>query len=379
MNRQIIIFSIMVISMLTAAACGGLPGASSAAAPTPLPTVIVEMSTVAEGRVVPNDDVTVSFLASGQVEEILVEKDDVVKAGQVLARLGTREEIESALARSRVELIAAQQARKTLDENVSVQRAALTREISALNKRQRDAQYNLDNYTVPSYLKDLEPWEGVVKMKAILDEARAAFEAVESRPSGDETRKDRKEDLDNAQSDYNSSVRQLELVTALEDVTAQLDKAMQDLADLVDGPDPDDLAAAEARIAAAEAAIAASEAALAHLELIATIDGTVLEQNLQIGQIVVTGTPVMRLVDFSQMYVETDDLTELEVVNVKLGQKVRVRADALRDVELTGTVVEISNIFEEKRGDITYTVKIQLDTPEPRLRWGMTVEVTFEE
>jgi len=100
---------------------------------------------------------------------------------------------------------------------------------------------------------------------------------------------------------------------------------------------------------------------------------------LQIGQSVVTGTPVMRLVDFSQMFVETDDLTELEVVNVEVGQKVRVRADALRDVELTGTVVEISNIFEEKRGDITYTVKIQLDTPEPRLRWGMTVEVTFEE
>ncbi len=360
-------------------ACGGVGGAQNAAAPTPLPTVIVNMSTVAEGRIVPNDDVTLSFLASGQVEEVLVQEGELVTAGQVLARLGNREQIESALANTRVELLAAQQARQTLEDNVSVQRAALTRDISAINKRQRDAQYNLDNYTVPSFLKGLTPMEGVQKMKAALDEARAAFELVKGRSSGDETRKNRKDDLDAAQSDYNSAVRQLELVTDLENVTAQLDKAMQDLAALENGPDPDDMAAVEARIAAAEAGIAASEASLDNLELVATIDGTVLEQDLVVGQSVATGTPVMRIVDFSQMFVETEDLTELEVVDVSLGQAVNIRADALRDLDLTGKVVEISNIFEEKRGDITYTIRILLETPDPRLRWGMTVEVTFAE
>ena len=182
-------------------ACGGMPGASSVAAPTPLPTVIVDLGTVAEGRVVPNDDVFLSFLAPGQVEEVLVKEGEMVKAGQVVARLGNREEIESGIANARVELLAAQQARQTLFDNVSVQRAALTRDISAINKRQRDAQYNLDNYTVPSYLKGLTPMEGVQKMKGILDTARAAFEEVRSRSSGDETRQDRKEDLHSGQSD----------------------------------------------------------------------------------------------------------------------------------------------------------------------------------
>ena len=36
-------------------------------------------------------------------------------------------------------------------------------------------------------------------------------------------------------------------------------------------------------------------------------------------------------------------------------------------------------MFEEKRGDITYTVRIRINEPDPRLRWGMTVEVTFAE
>jgi multidrug efflux pump subunit AcrA (membrane-fusion protein) len=79
------------------------------------------------------------------------------------------------------------------------------------------------------------------------------------------------------------------------------------------------------------------------------------------------------------MYVETDDLTEIEVVDVQEGQKVTVVADALPGVEMNGTVESINQVFEEKRGDITYTVRIALDNPDPRLRWGMTVVVTFEE
>ena len=45
--------------------------------------------------------------------------------------------------------------------------------------------------------------------------------------------------------------------------------------------------------------------------------------------------------------------------------------------KMTGTVEEISNVFEEKRGDITYTVRLLLQNPDPALRWGMTVVVTF--
>ena len=65
---------------------------------------------------------------------------------------------------------------------------------------------------------------------------------------------------------------------------------MTDLAALQDGPDPDDQAAVDARIAAAELAIAAGEAALDNLEMTATIDGTVVQNDLIVGQTVVTGS-----------------------------------------------------------------------------------------
>jgi hypothetical protein len=36
-------------------------------------------------------------------------------------------------------------------------------------------------------------------------------------------------------------------------------------------------------------------------------------------------------------------------------------------------------LFEEKRGDVTYTARIRLDNIDPRLRWGMTVATVFED
>jgi multidrug resistance efflux pump len=230
---------------------------------------------------------------------------------------------------------------------------------------------------VPTTQQGMTAREGVVTMKEALDKARAAFEEVKFRSSNDPTRKTLKEDLDNAQSEYNSAVRRLELETTLSQAQASLDKALQDSQDLEAGPDADQVAAADARVAAAEAAIRSAEAALSNLELIATIDGTVVEQNLVVGQAVTPGQAVMRIVDFSQMFVETDDLTELEVVEISMGQKASIVADALPDTTLNGTVDKIANVFEEKRGDITYTVRIKLDDFDPRLRWGMTVAVTF--
>lgn len=377
--RNRFVISMILISLLAfpIAACGQTP--SSAGEPTPTPVVAVSTGLVAEGRIVPREDVYLSFFASGQVSEILVQEGDLVKAGQVVARLGNRAEIEASMANIRVELLAAQQARQALFDNIEVARASVAREISDANRAVRDAQYTLDNYTIPTNQQGMTAEEAVLKMKELLDQARAAFEAVKGRPSSDPQRQQLKEQLDNAQSDYNAAVRRLEYETALREAQARLDKAMRDAQRLAEGPDPDQLAAVEARLAAAEAALRAAEAALANLELKATIDGTVIEQTLRIGQTVTPGQPVMRIVDFSQMYVETSDLTELEVVSISLGDKVTIRPDALPELTLNGTVEKIADVFEEKRGDITYTVRLLLENFDPRLRWGMTVVVTFEE
>ena len=62
---------------------------------------------------------------------------------------------------------------------------------------------------------------------------------------------------------------------------------------------------------------------------------------------------------------------------VILGQQVSITPDALPELDLPGIVTDISTLHTEKRGDVTYTVTISLEESDPRLRWGMTMVVTF--
>lgn len=379
MKKLLLVSLLLLSSILLLSACGG------AATPAPtqsvegeLPAVISPANVVVEGRIVPNESATLSFFTSGQVAEVLVEEGDEVKVGDVLARLGNREAVEASIANADTELLAAQQALQKLNDNVEVARAAALRALAGANKAVKDAQYMLDNFEVLGNQENLTPIEGVKMTKEALDKARDAFEPYKYNPSGDATRKKLKEALDTAQSDYNSAIRRLEYETDLQEAEASLDQATIDYESLANGPDPDLMAAAEARVAAAEAGLKSAQAALDNLELEATIDGTVVKQDLIVGQQVAAGQVVMQIADFSKMYVETDDLTEIEVVDVTVDQKVTVIPDAIPDLEVTGSVESIGNVFEEKRGDITYTARILLDNIDPRLRWGMTVVVTFE-
>ena len=380
MNSRIITTTIILsLGLFILAACDSIPGQPTEAEPTNIPVVASDIEIVAEGRIVPRESVELSFFTSGQVEEIKVEEGDLVQAGDVVAVLGNREELEAGIANAELELLNAQQALDNLDEDIDVARAEALRAIATANRAVRDAQYQFDNFTVPTNMNKFSAMEAIDEMKVLLDQARDAFEPYRYKSSSDAKRQELKDDLENAQSDYNTAVRRLEYETTLEGAQTRLENSIDDYQSLLEGPDLDDVAAAEERVKAAEVNLKAAKAALTRLELVATIDGTVVEQNLNISQQVTAGQPIMKITDFTQMYAETDDLTELEVVDVSLGQKTTIVPDALTDLELTGTVEEISDQYEEKRGDITYTARIRIDDIDPRLRWGMTVAITFKE
>jgi HlyD family secretion protein len=373
------LFVLLAAVSVFAAACDSIQPPGSEPEPTQIPVVVSDTEIVAEGRIVPKDEVDLSFFTSGQIEEVFVEEGDLVKKDDVLARLGNREELEAAIANAEAELLSAQQALDELYDNNEIAKTEALIAVTDANRALRDAQYQLDNFTVPQNQAEFETFEAVTIMKERLDKARDAFEPYKYRPSSNDTRQDRKDDLEEAQSDYDSAIKRLEYETALNEAQNRWEEAHKDLEILQEGPDPDNIEAAESRINAAQAALKSGEAAFDHLELVATIDGTVVDEELIIGQDVTPGQPVVKIVDFSEMYAETDDLTELEVVDVSLGQAVTIEPDAIPGLVLDGTVVKISDIFEEKRGDVTYTTKILIDEFDPRLRWGMTVLITFLE
>jgi multidrug resistance efflux pump len=128
----------------------------------------------------------------------------------------------------------------------------------------------------------------------------------------------------------------------------------------------------------AKAQVASAENNLTNYELKAPFDGEVMDTNVSVNQMVGPETWAVVVADTSQWFIDTSDLTELDVVNVAVGQNVSITADALPGVTMTGVVQEISQTYKSQSGDILYTVRIKVNDLDPRMRWGMTVEVTFE-
>ncbi|MEM7345156.1 MAG: efflux RND transporter periplasmic adaptor subunit, partial [Chloroflexota bacterium] len=162
---------------------------------------------------------------------------------------------------------------------------------------------------------------------------------------------------------------------------ASVKEAEASLAQLLAGATPEQLAAAEASVRQAQAGLDQAMEAGNRLSLTAPFGGVVTAIDLEVGQIVGAGTPVANVADLSGWVIETDDLTEIDVVKVVEGQEVSVKFDALPAEAFVGRVARIKPRSETKAGDVTYTVTIELDNYfDPRLRWGMTtfVEISTE-
>ena len=110
--------------------------------------------------------------------------------------------------------------------------------------------------------------------------------------------------------------------------------------------------------------------------LTAPINGTVAAIHSTVGEFVPAGQVQMVLVDPLHLHVETTDLSERDVTDVKVGQNVEVNIKPLNQ-NTTGKVVAVSPQADSLGGDVIYKVMIRLDAlPEGALP-GMSVTVTF--
>jgi multidrug resistance efflux pump len=144
-------------------------------------------------------------------------------------------------------------------------------------------------------------------------------------------------------------------------------------------PEADQVKAAELAVDAARLALKQAETNLDEAVIRAPLAGTVAELSLKPGQAATPGQPVMTLADTSVWVVETSNLTELNVVDLEEGHPASVKFDAIPGLEMAGHIDWISLRAQQRQGDVVYTARVILDDVDPRLRWGMTTFVQFEE
>jgi len=139
-----LITSLVLLTLLTA--CDSImPASTTEAESTEIPIVIADTEIISEGRLVPNQYVNLSFKSGGQVVELLVDEGEVVDEGQVMARLGNREQLEAAVAAVQVELLNAEQARDKLFENSDVSTALAYQAVTDARDALRDGERYKNN------------------------------------------------------------------------------------------------------------------------------------------------------------------------------------------------------------------------------------------
>jgi multidrug efflux pump subunit AcrA (membrane-fusion protein) len=350
--------------------------------------VAVDTRVIADGVIVPGEFIHLAFLSAGEVVEIAVEEGDEVLEGAVLARLGGTERLQAEKDAVSLELLLARQALDDLERFAGLETWQALQAVLDARLAVVSAQAVWDRFDHEGHEEDLEEArQDTLEAKEDLDDALDAFAEVEDRDEDDPTRQRREDDVDEAREDYNAVLAEEErLEVQIEQLTLnlaaaqdQLSVAQAEYADRESGPDADSVESLQAQISTLEASIAALDVAIDYLTLSAPFAGSVVRIEVQVGEVAVTGVPVVTIADFSSWYVETDDLTELEVVRVQDGQSVSLTPEALPEESLQGTVEHIDQLATVWQGDVTYTVRIRLEPSELPLRWGMSVTAYFEE
>jgi len=360
--------AIMSTISILLAACAGAPTA------TPAVDVSSKNEVIAEGRLEPIHGTNLSFQARGVVEQVLVKAGDSVSEGDVLVRLANAGAAEA-------QVVVAQNAYDMLLRNESGDRAKLWQAYMEAQKVRATAEKKWEDLNVDDIENRIEDDKAVVEdRQEDLKDAQEEFDKYKDLDEDNSKRKTAEDDLERRQEELNQANRDLEDdMRERDEVRAALDAALSVEAEAkhqyeisLDGPNADQLSLAKANLDAAKDA-------LSNYVLTAPFDGVVAEVNVKVGEQVGTDTRIVSVADFSSWTVKTTDVTELEVVKLSVGQKVTMVPDALPDLEITGTVIEISNAYTQQGGDILYTVRVRVDNPDDRLRWGMTVEATFLE
>jgi len=384
--------TIKILIMTTIILGGALTAcANQQAAPTqdsaPSAPVLSADSVVAEGHIKPALAANLSFQARGLVEEVNVKIGDRVSKGDVLARLSNASQAEAQLAAANLELV---QAQFELDTLVRTGDSNLAQAWTAYQNAQvarAEAQKEWNDVNPRDIADRVDDQQSVVNdRKDDLDDAQDEFDKYKDLDKDNSRRKTAEDDLRSAQGDYDDVVAELEDIQRESDsARAALDTALAAESEAKyqwelsrDGANEDQLKLAEARLDNAKAQVVAAQSALDNYVLTAPFDGMVVDVAVSIGEQVGAESRAVSVADTSSWVVETSDVTELDIVNVAVGQNVTLTADALPDIIMDGVVTSVSQASYTQGGDILYTIYIDVPSVDPGIKWGMTVEVTFQ-
>ncbi len=355
--------------------------------PSNLTTVRVTQGTLqatigASGNVYTNQSATLNWQTPGTVGQVNIKQGDHVTKGQILAAIDPTTLTNPTAMNAQQNLAAAQQAYNNLMQSTTtLAQAQLT--LAQAQQAVTDAQTARDllNYSragngnadaaqaeyylaVDAYNKALTKFQNV-QNRAPSDPAYASAQAA--LVAAQQTMQQKQAILNWYLSGPTANdIAQADATLAL--AQAKLADAQRAYDQVKNGPSASDIATAQANIDSAKAAVNMQY-------IIAPFDGTVTELDSQVGDLVSTSTTALRIDDTSKLFVDLT-VSEVDISNVKVGQKVDFTFDAIPNKNYTGTVATIDQIGTVSSGAVNYTVTVQLTNADTAILPGMTASAS---
>lgn len=386
MKRQIKATVLSILSLLLVSSI--LLGCATSSSSTTATTGTVEevsMSTTVEssGSISAKQLVTMSWETSGIVGAVNVKSNETVTKDQVLMTLDPST-APSDVIQATVTLVSAKQALEDAQQSNTAKAEAEV----ALATAQSDYYTALGNYWNRNATQGSENNITIYTAKLQLADNKIYdlqkyYDTLGEVPDNDDGKAQALINLTQAKTDRDNIKAILDYYKANPDtldvqtLTASLDLAKAKLEDaqraydrVKDGPNPDDIASAQAKVDAAQATVNM-------LSIISPFDGEVVAVETEEGDQVAEGDPAIIIVNRSMLYVDVQ-VDETEISRVKIGDTATITFDALPDITATGKVTFINPVGQSSSGVVNYTVRVQLDESNPEILLGATATVAID-
>jgi HlyD family secretion protein len=331
-------------------------------------------------------DAEVSFKIPGRVIERAVDEGQTVKAGQLVARLDSAELAQEAASR-RADAEAAKAALAELEAG------SRPEEIARAQAAALQAKAFLEEMLAGSRPQELAAAEAALRRaqaeeeKARLDRIRfeelynqkiVSTERYDAARTAHESALERRNEAEEQFKLVREGPRQEQIAQA----RAAWQQAEEQYALVRKGPRREQIDQARARYEQAKQALAVAETRLGYATLTSPLNGLVLSKNIEPGEYVAAGTPVVTVGDLEHPWVRAY-IHETDIGRVKVGQKVRVTNDTFPGKVYDGRVTFIAQQAEftpknvqtqKERVKLVYRVKVEIDNPHMELKPGMPAD-----
>ena len=362
---------------------GGLKGSQAVSYTTQaVDRADLNVSIMATGNLEPLNDVDIGTELSGTVAAVMVEANDQVKKGQILAKLNT-DQLEDTITKAKAALASA--------ESGVAQAKAKILQADADIKQSRASIQKSQSSILQSQASQDQAIAQVMQARSTENEARANYNRLNQLYQKSGGKIPSRSDLEASKATFDrAQAAHASAKASAQSAVASISSAKADLASTRAGDSSVSAAklsaqaalkSAESDVIQAQATLRSAQTNLSKAIITSPIDGVVLARSIETGQTVASSLSAPTLFTIAEDLLKMElqvSVDEADVGQVKAGLPATFTVDAWPGRKYKGNTTRVSLSADTSESVISYLTLLSVDNKDLSLRLGMTATANIE-